>query len=346
MMKDLLFAAVLVASALTSVSAVASPWLLSQGDLVLVGRFDFERGNEEFLDTGPAQNFPLRGSFGSTTFSTNIRYGILDSVELEINIPIKQVSYVSDTVILLDGGPEEGIDFYQDNTINLSKRVEGLADIEMAGRYQLFTGAVRGAFEFRLKTPTGYDPPSGTFGDNPKSQDDFLSNAGTFVSPENVRDDVTLGDGQLDLTPSLLFGAASSKGTFSRLGVGYRMRFGGAGDQLVGNFYLGQSIGQRLLFFAGCDLELALQEGRIIGISVAAEDPLLPARDYAGTKNLLLREVSLDRDQVRMSLGAILRVTPLVELNLGYGRTLWGENTTLVEAFSIGIGVRTNILGE
>ena len=343
MTKVGLFLMVLVCLLLTSISASASPWLLSQGDLVLVGRFDFEQGNEEFLEAGASQPFPLRGNFGSTTFSTNLRFGILDSFELELNIPIRQVSYISDTVILLDGG-DEGLDFYQDNTISLSRRASGLADIEMAARYRLFASSIRGAFELRLKTPTGYERPSGTFGDNPKSEQDFVANVGRYVAPENVRDDVTLGDGQLDLTPSFLFGVASSSGTFSRMSLGYRLRFTGGGDQLVGSLFVGRALGKRLLFFGGFDAELSVQEGRVIGISVAAQDPALPARDYEGTKNLLLREVTLDRDQLRMSLGGILRLTSAVELNVGYGQTVWGSNTTRIETFSLGIGVRTNIL--
>lgn len=323
----------------------ASPWVLKAGQLVVVGRYDFESADEEFLDDRESQVFPLRGQYRAATFTTSLRYGVLDGLEVELILPIKQVSYTSDPVLLLPTDDfDTAFDFYQENIIDLSRSVVGLGDIQLASRYQLFERLVRGALELRLKTPTGYNRPAGTFGERPESREAFLAEIDRFVAPENVRDDVTLGDGQLDLSPALLLGVATPFGAFARMDLGYRLRFGGAGDQIFGGFRLGMGIGQRLLVYGGVDVEYAVQEGRVIGVSVAAEDPTLPAAEYGGTENLNLREVTLDRDALSIQGGVIFRATRAVEFNLGYGETVWGRNTARVSAFSIGVGLRTSLI--
>ncbi len=335
-----------LASALACWPASASPWLLRPGDLIVVGRYDFESADEEYLDNTTAQPFPLAGRYNASTFSTTLRYGLLEEIELELYLPIKQISYTSDPVILLPTTEVDSFDYYQENIIDLTQSVRGLADIQMAARYQLFKGPLVGAFELRLKTPTGYDKPTGTFGNRPTSREDFVNRVGELVTPTNVQDDVTLGDGQLDLTPSILLGWATASGTFARLDLGYRLRFGGAGDQILGGLRLGQRLGGRFLVYGGVDTEYAIQKGRIIGISVAAVDPTLPAEDYGGTDNLLLREVRLDRDVITMSAGTIFRATQSVEFNLGYAHTVWGRNTAQARSISVSIGIRTNILPQ
>jgi hypothetical protein len=86
------------------------------------------------------------------------------------------------------------------------------------------------ATELRMKTPTGYDRPSGTFGARPTSAADFLANVTTYARPDNVSDDVTLGDGQLDLSATVLVGVSLGPRVFLRADGGYVLRFGGAGD--------------------------------------------------------------------------------------------------------------------
>ncbi|MEZ4474093.1 MAG: hypothetical protein R3F60_25560 [bacterium] len=326
-------------------SATASPWLLRPGELVVVGRYDFETADREYLDSGGPQVYPLNGRLSSTTYAIDLRLGTLPDFELQIMVPIKVVSYTADPVILLDDqGATPAIDFYQENIIDLSQSARGLGDLEISARYQLFRRALVGALELALKTPTGYDPPVGTFGDRPRSEEEFVANVGTFVRPENVRDDVTLGDGQLDASVGLLLGFAARTGTFARLDTAYRLRFGDAADQVVGHARIGQLLLGRLLVFGGVDAEIAVTEGGIIGVSVAAEDPGLPAAEYGGFANLALRELRLERDRVGLAAGAILRLTDVVELNGAYGHVIWGRNTAVSRTVSLGVGVRTSLL--
>ena len=338
---------VLLALGAAASSALASPWTLPKGTMVVSGRFDYEQADEEWLDKGgDAVPFSLRGDYQAVTYTVGARLGLTDRLELELQIPLRQVSYTADPVILLPrdaADPRAELDYYQENVLDLSRTVRGLSDIRLTVRHRIWSGLsslITG--EVQLKTPTGYDPPAGTFGERPRSSADFLANAGTLARPENVQDDVTLGDGQVDIRPALLFGWAFSTGTFARLDVGYAWRLGGAGDQVFGGARVGQSVGQRLLFFTGVDAEVAVEDGRRIGVSVAAIDPTLPARDYVGTENLLLREVRLDRDRVGVPLGAIVRLTSAAELNLGTSIPVWGRNTSVVQTYSVGIALRTD----
>ncbi len=323
-----------------------SPWTLPAGQLAVVGRYDFDIADEEFLDDNERQVFPLRGEYQSSTYALGLRFGITDRFELGFEVPIKQVTYTSDPVILLPTTADEdaSFDYYQDNVVDLSQARTGLGDLRFSARLRLFEGPFTGALELGLKTPTGYDAPEGTFGDRPTDRADFLARADTLISPENVTDDVTLGDGQLDLTPALLLGWAGAAGTFVRLDLGYMIRFEDAGDAVVGAFKVGQLLGGRVVVFTGLEGEYTVTEGRVIGISVAAEDPTLPAADYGGTRNLDLREVTLDRDRLVLPVGAIVRLTSEVELNVGYRNTLWGRNTAATQGVSVGIGLRTQLL--
>ncbi len=334
-----------LALALSSGSAAASPWTLSRGEVATVLRFDYESATEEYQESGNAIPFSLNGRYQAIGFTPDIRLGLLDHLELEFWLPFKQVSYTADPVILLPapaGG--EGIDYYQENIIQLSRAVFGPTDLNLAVRWQLLGGSEALAIEARLKAPTGYDAPQGTFGDRPRSKEAFLADVGRYVAPENVRDDVTLGDGQLDASLRLLGGAAFSTGTFVRIDAGYSLRMGGAADQVTGAVRAGQLLFGRLLPYAGVEADLAVERGRVIGVSVAAIDPKLPAAEYGGTHNLELREVRLERDRAVVNFGAILRITPEVELNLGHARTVWGHNTSAVATTSAGIGLRTRYL--
>ena len=325
-------------------AAHASPWTLPAGRLAFTGRYSFESAEKEFLDDSDAQVFPLRGQYRASTYTAGLRFGITDRFELSFEAPVRQVTYTSDPVILLPGGEGDGVfDYYQENVIDLSQSKTGLGDLKFTARFQLLRGPMVMALELGLKTPTGYDPPQGTFGDRPTSRAMFLADAPRFVRPENVSDDVTLGDGQLDVTPALLLGW-SDGGTFARLDAGYSLRMGDAGDHLVGGLKLGQSVGRRLVFYTGVDAEYAVTEGEVIGISVSATDPSLPASEYGGTTNLELREITLDRDRVSWPFGAILRVNRMVELNAAYQRTLWGRNTALIQGFSVGVGLSSQLL--
>lgn len=332
----------MISLALWSTAATASPWVLPPGKLVLVGRYDYEVATEEFLNAREELPFSLNGRYTASTYSVGVRLGLTERVELQMEVPVKQVNYTSDPVILLPapgGGGQADFDFYQENVINPGRGQTGLGDLRLSGRYQFTGGRWASAFELTLKTPTGYDRPEGTFGDRPQSQEEFLADVGRFVDPDNVSDDVTLGDGQLDLVPKLLLGWATTVGFFARADLGYALRFGGAGDQVVGGLKAGQRLGQRVLVYFGAEGEIAVTEGKVIGVSVAAEDPTLPATEYAGLNNLRLRELRLERDRIVLPVGMIVRIAEGAEVNLGYTPVVWGRNTAKTHAFSVGLAM-------
>ncbi|MCA9547402.1 MAG: hypothetical protein KC613_23525, partial [Myxococcales bacterium] len=250
-------------------------------------------------------------------------------------------------VILLPRDPASAVgelDYHQENIIDLSQRVQGVADLKLALRYRLWLAQTVGAVQLEVVTPSGYRGPQGTFGEKPNSINAFVSDLPRFVRPENVADDVTLGDGVLQIKPAFLFGWGFASGTFVRVDVGYNVRLNGAGDLLNGALRAGQLLGRHVLVYAGIEGEYTVQDGRVIGVSVAAEDPTLPAADYGGTNNLALREVTLDRDRLVVPAGLILRVTEQAELNLGYATTVWGRNTSKVHSASVGLAIRTQAL--
>lgn len=339
--------AIVAGSWLLSAPASASPWTLRRGEIAVTAAYDQAWASREYLDqAGRDVPFSLNGSFRGSTMSLGVRAGFSDRLELEIQVPFKLVSYQADPVILIPAsvaGGEEGIDFYQENILDLSQSVQGVGDIRMYGRYNLLRWPVALAVEGRLKAPAGYDGPSGTFGDRPRNQQDFLDRVGELVRPENVQDDVTLGEGQVDLGLSLLFGISLPSRTFFRVDIGYDLRLGGAGDQIVGSVKAGQVIGSRLLLYADTRIAYAWQQGRVIGVSVAAIDPTLPASEYVGLNNLALRTVTLDRDWLELAVGGIVKITDNVEINIGYNRTLWGRNTSLVQSVYVTLGVRTSV---
>lgn len=323
--------------------AFASPWVLERGDLAIFGRFDLGSADSEYLDAGSDKPFSLNGNFRITTFEVSTRMGVFKDFELQIDIPVKLLSYTADPVILVPTEDPDGFDYYQENIIDLNQTVLGVGDIRLAGRWQMFRSSLVGALEVRMKTPTGYDPPAGTFGRNPRDTADFLANLGTYVRPENVTDDVSLGDGQLDIGASILLGWALPTKTFLRLDLGGDVRFQGAGDRLVGAFKVGQLLNDRILVVAGAGGEVAVQKGSVIGVSVAAEDPTLPASEYGGLNNLVLREVRLDRDAVYVSGGVIFRVADGVETTLEYSQMVHGRNVAAIQNLSIGFGFRVPV---
>ena len=329
-----------------TLSAHASPWTLPQGRLVLTAGFNHQLANQEFLDDGPAQAFPLNGRYNASSFSLGIRVGFTDRIEFEATIPIRVVNYDADPVVLLEqpaGSPLSALDYFQQNVINLSRSVSGVSDFVIAGRYGWMRAPIALATEIRVKAPTGYQPPAGTFGERPTSREAFVSDLRRFVAPGNVEDDVTLGDGQLDLTVNMLAGWSLQSGTFLRLGAGYNLRLSDAGDQLVSDFRVGQLLGKRVVLYVGVRGALTIEDGRVIGVSVAAIDPELPAEQFGGTDNLLLREVTLDRDALDIGGGIIIQMSDRLELNAGYERTVLGRNTAEIQSFSVSLAFRAEM---
>jgi hypothetical protein len=336
------------AVALLTPAAGASPWTLPRGTIVFQGTFQYQTANREFFERGPSRSFPLDGRYVGNTFTLGLRVGITDRLELDIALPIRTVAYTSDPVVLAEpaaGSMQSAADFYRRNIINLSRTATGIGDLYLSARYRLALRPFAFAVGLRVKAPTGYVGPSGTFGDRPQSAAEFAMSPERYTSPENVRDDVTLGDGQLDLMPELLLGYAFRTRTFLRADLGFNGRFGGAGQQVVGALRAGQSVGAAVVFYAWAQAYLSVTDGRVIGVSVAAENPDLPAAEYLGTRNLLLRDLRLERDLVEVGVGAIVRIGRDVELNLGYSRGLWGRNVALTDSLFASIGVRAQVPG-
>jgi hypothetical protein len=326
--------------------ALATPWTLPRGKAAIVGGFSFSWADEEFFESGPKRRFPLNGAYRAASFTLSGRTGFTDRLELEASVPLSVVSYTSDPVILLPrpaGSEGDELDYYQQNIINLGRTVAGVGDFTIAGRYRWTLSPIAVATEIRVKAPSGYPRPAGTFGERPASAEQFLAEVGRFARPGNVEDDVTLGDGQLDLSALIHAGFTLPSRTFVRGAIGYELRLGGAGDRVIGELRAGQQLGPSVLVFGGARLARTVQSGAVIGVSVAAIDPTLPAEDYRGAENLLLRELRLERDSLDVGGGFIFRLTPDVELNLAYEQVIWGRNTAASRSVSIGLALRTDL---
>ena len=143
----------------------------------------------------------------------------------------------------------------------------------------------------------------------------------------------------------MLFGHAYRSGTFVRANLGYNLRLAGAGDQALGLMKIGQRLTKNVLIFASANMAYATQKGRVIGISVAAVDPNVAAKDYGGTDNLLLREVTLNPSFLDLGGGAIVRVGRYIEFSASYFRRAWGVNTAATDSFNVGVAVVQDIPG-
>lgn len=334
--------------------ALASPWTLPRGRLVVGLGYDYQQASGEFFgvdanEPRARRPFPLRGAYDASTVRLAARLGVLDELELTLSIPFRVVSYRSDPVLLLEqpaDSTESAFDFYQQNVIDLSRVAVGVSDIAVSGRYRWSLSPIATATELRLRIPTGYRGPSGTFGDEPTSAEAFAADPARFISPANVTDDVTLGAGTLDIILRQHAGAAFRSGTFVRAEVAYALRFGGGGDQFLGALRAGQLLGERVLLYVNGDLALTVQRGRVIGVAVAAVDPTLPAEDYGGSTNLFLREVPLQFDALIVGGGLILRLLDDVELNAGYFQIVWGRNVAAIRGLSLTIAVQTELFSD
>lgn len=344
------WAGLLLVAALAAPRAAEAQWTLPQGQLVVSTGFDFQYADSEFfgMDGEPRREraFPLDGRYYGATMTLDARLGVTDELELELVAPLRVVAYTADPVILLDapmGSAESMREFYQRNVIDLSTANAGLADLRFIGRYRFLREPFLLTGELGLKVPGGYAGPEGTFGADPQSSQALLDQLATRISPDNVSDDVTLGDGQVDLFARLHWGVAFDTGTFLAGDAGYNARFDDAGHQVLASLRAGQLIEGRVLLFAGASFGISVTEGRVIGVSVAAMDPSLPAEEYGGLNNLMLREVRLQRDYLDVYGGLIFRLNETAEIKLAYARTVWGRNTAAVSTFTIGVGARTTL---
>ena len=319
---------------------MASPWLLPPNTMSVSAQYDYAYADQEYLATsGQLTPFSLNGEYIANTFTLGTRLGIAKNFEIAFRLPFKVVTYEADPVILLESSDNNPRDFYQDNVINFNQSTMGLGDLQLATRFQIFTYPIATSLEFAITTPTGYTSPSGTFGDRPQDIDQFVAQVGEIARPENIQDDVTLGDGVFTFTPTLHVGYGSSFGFFMRWSTGVRVRNQDAGDLLISEFKMGQFLKSWLLIYAGAYHEYTLVKGRPLGISVAAIDASLDAREYSGLTNLKPILVTLDRDQLIVPIGALFKVSKKVDLTCTYGAVVWGRNVAKSHIMSIGMNI-------
>jgi hypothetical protein len=278
----------------------------------------------EFLPNRKLVDYSLDGTFRSYDVELLGRVGVGMGFELSLKLDFKGVSYVADSVLLVDDQAAPGSpDGYRDAVFNFSSHEIGMADIHLGVAHQHLKGPVRLASALELKLPSGYRVPDQTFRD-------------TEFGSQNISDDVTLGDGQVDLEYSLQLGAFLGRTrTALELNAGYRVRFNGPGHQAIGLFKVGQFVTRYLLLYASVDAAVTVFDGEVIGKTFVAIDPRVPARRFP-VSNVEKVDYSLDRDQLTVGGGAILRVLDR-EWVLRVAHTPWGKNTAALTSVSLGV---------
>ncbi len=293
--------------------AWANPWVLPEG----VGIFQVSSGsdfaNKEFLPDGTNQIFPLEGEFTSYYLQMGGRYGILPNIEIGANVLFKSVNYDDETLVLNSGTEDQ-------RTLSFDQSATGLGDVFLTGAYQHLTEGVRLASGLSLKFPTGYRSPRETFIEGDSNQ---------------IGDDVTLGDGQVDLQYTLESGwFINPTLTLLELDVGYNARFNGPGHQAVGLFKIGQALGQYLFAFAFVEGAFTLFEGEVLGDGLVARDPSVSAEafDFSNVERI---DITRDRDFLKVGGGLIARFQGR-ELVVQGAHTVLGRNFAQITSISVG----------
>jgi hypothetical protein len=309
--------------------ATASPWTLPRAGGAVGLKADFQFANHEWLLSGDYQAFPLQGRYFSANLRLGARYGITDRFEIGASLALSHVQYEADEVFL---GAPVGPEFDDltsnadvvDNVLSFDRRATGISDVELMVRYRItppkmwrFTAAP----EIHFKIPTGYRKPGGTFGDDGE-----------------LADDVTLGDGQLDITFRMHAGVAPHPRLFLRGDVGFRLRLFGPGQQVVGGLKFGGRIGAFLIPYIGADIEHTVNQGKVIGTSIQTASPDKPARELRA-EDLVMTEYRLDRTALRPAVGVIFSF-PKYELEIGYATIAWGVNVAQLHVVQLGGAVK------
>jgi hypothetical protein len=311
-------------------SPLASPWTLPEGDLALGISTDYQFARREWLQTGEFQRFPLDGRYRSANLRSGLRYGLRDRMEIGGTLSFSFLSYDADPIFLGDQtvdqtqvpGSRESI---AANIISLDQKEVGLADLRLFVRNRLTpVGRVLAATEIELKLPTGYRQPAGTFRNDDPAQ--------------GTSDDVTLGDGQADITGRLLLGFSPTWDWFIRVDAGARARLFGPAPQVVGAFKTGYRVTPTFLPYAMVDAQFSVGEGESVGLSFITRTPEIPSFDYA-VDVLETLEIRLDRDIVQAGLGAILSFGDR-DIDLSYSMVVHGRNIAQLHIFSVGTNLR------
>lgn len=151
-----------------SSQADASPWTLPKDELTLGFGYDFQFATSEHLNDGLKQDYPLNGKFNSSTLIIEGRYGFTDRLEGAMRVTAKQVSYISDPVLLTLPQDPEDIGQTRAQINDFSQSTFGPADVFLSGRYNLHRSWWLATVELSAKVPTIYSKPHGinvTLGD-------------------------------------------------------------------------------------------------------------------------------------------------------------------------------------
>ena len=304
--------------------AAATAWVLPKGRLVLGLGGGVSFASSEYLPDGEHRDFPLRGRFESYTLQIDGRYGLGWNFELQVSTSLKGISFQSDPVLLYSGSPPTTLEAYRASVYDFSERALGLSDVYIAVGHQHLKSPLRISSFLEIKLPSGYRQPQGTFSkDNP--------------GPGNLADDVTLGDGQLDLTYRLHLGYLVHRTlTLFEASAGYRARFNGPGHQVLGQLKIGQLIGKYLVLLGGAEAAFTIFPGEVVGRTFVAKDPSVPAEKFEFDTNVEQRLLRLDRSFVNVFGGAIARVAGR-EWVLRVSRIVWGKNYSQLTSFYLGV---------
>lgn len=311
-------------------AAMASPWTLREGELALKLSTDVQFANQEFVIDRDLQRFPLDGRYWGGNFRTDLRYGINDRLEIGGSLVFSYATYSSDEVFFGEGtidtsqtpGTPESV---RANILSFDQTAVGLGDLRLFMRNRLTPiGRAVVATEIGAKIPTGYRQPSGTFEDDTPS--------------EGLTDDVTLGDGQMDLHAMLLTGFSPTWDWFIRLDVGGRARFFGPAPQVIGAFKTGYRVAPNFLPYLFVDAQVSIGEGRSIGQSFIAEDPSISSIEFEFT-DVTPVDITLDRSAVVPGIGAIFALGDR-DIDINYSYVAWGENTAQLHMFSVGTNLK------
>lgn len=353
-MKRALLLPLLGSLLLVAPAARATPFTLPRGKLAFDVSVSLDSGSSQWTDRGVYGPFPLNGRFASQTAQLNVRYGILDNLELAVRGTYKNASYDAAPIHLFPARtamPTQAE--LTGDVIHFSGVESGFSDAYVSLSYRPVARAVYFAIETELKIPTGYRAPSGTFCDNIAPADALARVAATLKAPQTpqvtARDfctGVTLGDGQVDW---LLLGQLGKyipqTRTFLRLDGGMNFRFQGPGQQAVGSFKIGENLFDRVLLFAGTRVAYTVNRGAVVGTTVNTTRPAARPEEYpidgSGQLLLLAEEAVLDRSYLFVDAGVIVRFMPAMELRASYSRAVWGRNFPEVNSISLGAAFAT-----
>ncbi len=331
MKRNLMVLGSLLTVFLMNSNAWASPWTLPEGHVFLTMDYDFQFATKEFLPDGTLQNYPLNGEFYSNTLRTQARYGFSDRFELGAEFQFKIVSFQADPIIVSIPNDTVDLPTARRSITDFTATEVGAGDVWLTSRYNLFRGAVLLTNETRLKLPTGYKEPQGTFD----------SDTG------EVADDVTLGDGLASLEDSLLFGTFIRPiRTFARAEAGFRWRFGGPAPQVIGAAKAGTFVTDSILVYGGASAAISIGEGDALGTSFISTDPDLQPEDVEIGTNTIPVEIPFDQDWVQVEAGVLFVVNADAEVHVDYNQIVWGNNIALTHGVTIGVALRIPTMDE